>query len=214
MTKKSEKDSDFQIEPKKDVIKNELAEGKRTLDQMTDKEKHLFKRIYSFTPTQNLCEKFGIDLAVHDQLVKEYRDKGEDLYKDESYSRSVVAADPQKNAITGKTPGSMLARFLNTVSEEERRELLLMKEEGMDPVELMEELIVIQSTRIMRGNSMEAGGQAMNKTLNEAMADTRAMIKDLNDMKEGQKHIMGFDDSFVGLLLALQKKDNRDLDYE
>ena len=211
MTKELEQDSKFPVKPKTDIIREELSEGERTLEQLQDKEKHLFKRIYPFTPKQKLCEKFGISSNVHDQLVKEFKDNGELLHKDESYSRSVVAADPKKNAVAGKSPSHMLSAFLNTVSEEERRELLLMKEEGLDPIGLLEELIIIQSTRILRGQAGETGPQ-LSKTMNEAMTDSRQMIKDLHEMKEGVKNIHGFDDSFVGLLLALQKKDNRTIE--
>jgi hypothetical protein len=204
--KKSEKHFPTEIPPDKKMI--DLAEdGVRTVDDISEKEKKLFIRIYPFTPDNDLCKKFGLDYAEVRRLVKVIATEGTHLKKDESYSRSIVKADPKKPVLaTTETPAHLLSAFMNSVNEEERRELVNMYEEGMDPIELMKQVIVVQSSRAIRGTKLEKGSTTLQKQVNDAFSDLATMIGKLHEMEEGQKVIHGFDDSFVGLILASQQR--------
>ena len=138
------------------------------------------------------------------------------MRKNEDYSLAVSTSnhDPAKKQIEKQTPGFFLSSFLDTVNEEERRELLLMAEEGVDPVQMMEYLITFQSKRVIKGWEMEKDGKALHKTTNEAVDTMTQMVDKLYQMKEGQRTIHGLDDSFVSLLLALnQNKEEVEEDW-
>jgi len=92
------------------------------------------------------------------------------------------------------------------VNEEERREILQMVEEGIDPPTFMEYLIAFQSKRLVQGWQYERSGNgALSKTTNEAVHDMLLMTSKLDEMRKDNKVIHGIDDSFVGLLLSLNK---------
>lgn len=205
--KQSEKDSKFPVKPQNDIIREKVSKGERNLEDLSDKEKQLFIRIYEFTPKTKLCEKFAISPTTHDELVTKLKEDGNNMRKNASYSRSVVKADPKNPpAKNSETPDHLLASFMNSMNEEERREMMVMYEEGMDPVALMKQMIVIQSSRILRGYQLEKGSTQLHKTMNEATSDIATMISKLHEMEEGIKQVHGFDDSFLGIMLALQKR--------
>jgi hypothetical protein len=203
-----ESEEKFPLEPKVDIKRVDIEEkGERSYKDMTDKEVKLFKRIYAFTPDAELKTKFGLNDTEFVKLRSSLKEMGVELNKDEAYSRSVAVINPDlKPAKKGETPAYLLARFMNTVSEEERRELMNMYEEGCNPIELMKQLIVIQSSRIIRGSQLEQSSTQLHKTMNEAAADMSTMIMRLEEMENGQKLKLGFDDSFVGLILASQQR--------
>lgn len=207
--KKSEEN--FPIKPKKDIIREQMARGPRTIDDLSEKEKSYFQRLYPFTPRGALCKKFGIDDKIHDQLIHKFREEGINLRKNESYSRTAANPDPQNEVAVNNEPvGFFLSSFMNTLSEEERREMVQMAEEGIEPVTMMEHLIAVQSKRILRGWQMEKDGPNLHRTTNEAVHDITIMISKLHEMKEGVKKVHGFDDSFVGLLLSLNQNKRKE----
>ncbi|NMC58063.1 MAG: hypothetical protein GYA51_01510 [Candidatus Methanofastidiosa archaeon] len=197
----------FPIKPEGDIARSQLAKsGSRTLEDLTEKEIKYFQRLYPFTDNTTLCKKFGISNAVFLQLLEKFKKEGVELLKNESYSHAIVNVDPEKPAKNGKSPGYFLGSFLNTVNEEERREILQMVEEGIDPPTFMEYLIAFQSKRLVQGWQYERSGNgALSKTTNEAVHDMLLMTSKLDEMRKDNKVIHGIDDSFVGLLLSLNK---------
>lgn len=207
----------FPVKPETNKIKDNIAEnGTRKLEDMTDKELKLFRRIFDFTSQSDMQKKFGITSTVYHEAIAKLRDEGHVLEKDEAYCRSIITADPAKSpGKNHETPSGLISYFANTLSEEERREIMQLYEEGVNPVEMMEHLILIQSTRVVRGTELEQNSPHLHKTSNEAAADLANMLDKLHNMKEGQKTILGLDDSFVGIMQRLNKQNkDREVDNE
>lgn len=206
--KKEKNESSFPIQAKENFQDIEALEGHRKYEDITEKEKKHLARLYKFTPDEQLKVKFRLDTTTFERLVREMRDEGYDMEKDEMYSRSVVAVQKQK-MVGGQpqTRAHLLNSFMDTVPEEQRREFLNMYEEGIEPIPIMKQLIAMQGVRLIRGGQLERNSTTqLHKTLNDAFEIMVNSVAKLQDMEEGQKIVHGIDDSFVGLILANQKR--------
>lgn len=193
------------------MVMDDPAEKERTWEDLTDKETQLLIRIYPMTPNGELCRKFNIPDKELAKLREKLKTEGVELYKNPDFDSSLVTIKPGHPTTDVKTgtKSHLLASFLNSVGEQERRELINFYEENPDTQDMMRQVIVIQAARVARGGKYESGSTGLHKTMNEAQRDLMMMISKLDEMENGQKHIHGVDDSFVGLVLASQKQGDK-----
>ncbi len=192
-------------------VEDDPYEPERTVEELTDKEKSLLIRLYPFTPNSELCRKFGIDEKGLAKLRADLKLEGVELYKDAAFEKSVIQikTGTSPDAVKNGSKSHLLANFLNSVSETERRELINFYEERPDAIDLMRQLISIQTSRVGRGGKFERTSVAgLSKATEEAIANLATMITKLEEMEHGQKMIHGIDDSFAGLVMASQRKED------
>lgn len=183
-----------------------MEDGLRDYEDLSDKEKRYIVRLYPFTPNVEINKKFGIKPTVLDEVKYWAKENNMEMTKSETFARTVVPVGQggklSKKAKQNATPGGLLSNYMDTVSEEERRQIMNMFEEGLEPIPLMEQLISIQSNRAIRGSVLERKSDiTMHKTVNEAFADLHNMIKTLHEMNEGQRITHDLGDSFMQLVL-------------
>jgi hypothetical protein len=193
-----------------------MSEGLRDYEDLSEKEKKYIVRIYPFTPNGDIIKKFGIKPGVLDDVRYWAKENQLEMIKSETFARTVVPVQQggklSKKAKEKLTPGGLLSNYMDTVSEEERRQIMNLFEEGIEPIPLLEQLIAIQSNRAIRGSSLErASSTTLHKTVNEAFADLHNMIKSLHDMNEGQRITHDIGDSFMQLVL---KSNQQRTEYE
>lgn len=188
-----------------------MEDGLRDYDKLSEKEKKYIARIYPFTPNADIARKFGIKPGVIDDVRYWAKENGMEMVKSETFARTVIPVSQggklTKKAKQGLTPGGLLSNFMNTVSEEERRQIMNMYEEGLEPIPLLEQLIAIQSHRAIRGTTLERNSEiTLHKTVNEAFADLHNMIKTLHEMNEGQRITHDLGDSFMQLVMQSNRQ--------
>ena len=211
MMKLSEENSNFPIE----VLPNEkietlIEQGEVSFEDLKPKHFKLFKRIYPFTPNKDLCRKFGINNATFQAVVKKIEeDTGEPLLKDPEYSATLVNPNPNSPPAKKESPHHLLSSYMNTMSEEERRDLINIIEEGIVPIKFMREIIVAQSNRAIRGARIERANSTPNKVVEDSWNNLSGMVYRLHEMEEGQRLKVGFDDTFAGLILAATMRKNQ-----
>lgn len=197
-----------------DLEKGQSLDQSREATDLSDKEIELFIRLFPFTPNSELQKKFGIEEKTIYEILNTLKKEGIPLKKDPLYSKTLVNRKSTAATRSGQdtTPGYIVSALMNAISEEERREILLFYEEGVDPIPLMRQLIVLQSARVIRGFKQEqANANKVQKPVNDAANDLRAMINDLHNMTEGQKHVLSVDDRFAALV---QKNQMSEEEYE
>ena len=197
------------------IIKKLVEEKEDRLDNMTTKEVELYCRIYPFTPNEILERKFNISKGQRLFLNELVAEAGIILEKDPAYLNTRIKVndylDENKSTTKEKHPGYIITELMRSVSEEERVQLQLMYEEGIDPINLMKEIITMQAARVMRGFEAEQQGSGIPlKTMNEASIDLHTMIKTLHEFEEGKKLILGVDDSFAALVQQSQIQEEDD----
>jgi hypothetical protein len=204
---------DFPVEFDENKQDKEVIDsGLRKATDLDKKELKLFKRLFKFMPQAQLMTKFRLaNDNEYKYVINILEEQGEELEKDESYSRSVVLKQNKGQVVnTGEIKGTIMTAFMNVLNEDERRSMMNFYEEGGDPVNFLRQILAVQATRAMRGTGLEQNSHTLQKTVNEAFADLTTMIVKLQEMEEGQKIVHGFDDTFVGILLATSQRINQE----
>ena len=188
---------------KKDLIKAGESTQNRKIKDLTKKEIETFCRLFEFTPNKALQKRLGFDENEMHRLINKLESEGIDLRKNSSFNKIAV---PTKGGGVF-TPGYLLTELMNSVAEEERREIMLMIEEGMEPVSLMREVIAVQMNRAMRGwHSEDANNGNIQKPVNDTWDSLANMIEKLDAMENGRKIVHGMDDSFGALVMETQTR--------
>jgi hypothetical protein len=203
----------FPVNVNSDYQRREMKEGLRYYEDLTEKEKRYIIRIFPYTPNIDICKKFGIDQEVLNEVKRWGKDNDLQVEKSETFARTIVpVAQGGKLTKKGKqnrTPGALVSSYMDLVTEEERRQIINMFEEGMEPIPLLEQLIAIQSQRAMRGARHEIKSDySLQKTANECFADLHSMIKTLHEMQEGQRITHEVGDSFKQLVMSSYRERN------
>jgi hypothetical protein len=209
-------EENFPIDIDEDIQRKQMSDGLRNYEDLKEKEKRYIIRIFPFTPNRDICRKFGIDQPVLDEVKIWGRENNLPVQKNETFSRTVIPV-AQGGKLTKKTkekytPGGLMSSYMNHITEEERRQIMNLWEEGIEPIPMMKEVIAIQSQRASRGAGMlERRSDTLHKTVNECFADLSTMIVRLNEMQEGHKITHEVGDSFKQLVMNSYRKRE---DYE
>jgi hypothetical protein len=204
--KNEKRKQSFPLDITEDIQRREMNEGLRDYENLSEKEKKYIVRIYPFTPNADIAKKFGIKPGVLNDVKYWAKENNLEMKKSETFARTVVPVHQggklSKKTKEGLTPGGMLSNYLDTVSEEERRQIINMFEEGIEPIPLLEQVIAIQSHRAIRGSTLERNSDiTLHKTVNDAFDGLHSMIKTLHEMNEGQRITHDIGDSFMQLVL-------------
>jgi len=194
-------------------IEEFVEEKKNRLSNMSVKEVELYCRLFPFTPNSELESRFNLAPHQRELLDNMLSDSGIMLRKDESYVYMPARREDgvKVREDTKNTPGYIVSRVMAAVSPEERDELALMYEQGMNPIELLKQTITLQAVRVKRGFEAEVNGPGVPlKTLNEATDSLHSMLKTLHELEEGKKLILGVDDSFAALVQRSQIQEEDD----
>ena len=105
------------------------------------------------------------------------------VYKNPDYTRTAMS-----NAREGSSPSHLMDAITKKLTEEERRELTILKNEGVDTVEMMEELVLVQRVRIQRGAQLEMEKGGLYRVVNDAVDTAGTLLRMLHEMRHGQKH--------------------------
>ena len=166
-------------EVKEKVQYNEaVKEGQRTDKSLSEKERELFKLNYPFVANDILAKQFLISTDDVERLAHEIK-----VYKNPDYTRTAMGKSKE-----GATPSHLMDAITKKLTEEERRELTILKNEGIDTVEAMEELVLIQRIRIQRGAQLEMEKGGLYRVVNDAIDTSGQLLIRLHEMRHGQKH--------------------------
>jgi hypothetical protein len=166
-------------EVKEKVQLNEaIKEGKRTEKDMSQKERELFKLNYPYVSNDILAKQFLISTEDVERLAHELK-----VYKNPDYTRTVMGKSHE-----GDTPGHLIEAITKKLTEEERREIISLKNEGIDEIAMMEELILVQRVRIQRGAQIEAAKGGLYRVVNDAVDSAGILLFKLREMRHGTKH--------------------------
>lgn len=157
-----------------ETIKN----GKRTEKDMSEKERELFKLNYPFVSNEILAKQFLISTEDVERLAHEMK-----VYKNPDYTRKVMGKSQE-----GDTPGHLIEAITRKLTEEERREITNLKNEGIDTIEALEELILVQRVRIQRGAQLEIDKKGLYRVVNDAIDSAVFALVKLHEMRHGTKH--------------------------
>jgi hypothetical protein len=103
-----------------------------------------------------------------------------------------------KSAQSNKnTPGYLISTLTQKMTEEERREILNLHDEGLDPVEILDQLIITQMARVARGINIEDREDTLFRVVNETMDTMHSMLKTAHEMKHGKKLTFSLDEAIL-----------------
>lgn len=156
-------------------INEAIDNGKRTDKDLSEKERELFKLNYRFVDNKTLAKQFLISTDDVERLAHEMK-----VYKDPGYTKSALGNRTDM-------PSRLIEAVTQKLTEEERREIMTLKNEGIDTVQMMEELILIQRTRIQRGAKLEADRDGMHKLVNDAVDTAGVLLVKLHEMRQEGK---------------------------
>jgi hypothetical protein len=184
---------------KEEVQKEKSLKKKRTEKDLTDKELELFKQMYSMHSNQDLAKQFLISEDDVARLGHELK-----LYKDTAFTEYKMSKSQEKQYLTTTssesnkaTPGYLIAALTNKMTEEERREILTMHDEGLDPVEILDQVIVAQMARVARGLSIEDREDTLFRVVNETVDTLHNMLKTAHELKHGKKLTFSLDEAIL-----------------
>lgn len=192
------------VEVKERMIEEQSHRKKRTEKDMGEKEIEQFKALYPMNSNETLAKKFLISTEDVERLAHSLK-----VYKDQAYTRFQMAGKGGSSfAQDGSpaTPGYLITAITKKMTEEERREIINVYEEGIDPPAMLEELALAQAVRVQRGVQLEENNESIWRSVNEAIDSLHNILKTMHELKHGQKHIHELGDSFDAIVLRSQGK--------
>lgn len=194
------------VEVKEKVQREQALTKKRTDKDLSPKERDQFRILYPITQNELIAQKFLISTSDVERLSHELQ-----VFKDPAYTRSAMQ-EAQKGNIEGRVgkdgnkfaPGYLVTQMQKRVTEEESREIMSMLEEGVDPKQMLEDLAVACQFRINKGMLIEENADGIFVAVNQAIDSYHNILKTLFEMENGQKVMVGADDSLRDLILKNQ----------
>lgn len=191
---------------KEEVQKEHSISQKKSYKDLSTKEKDQFHTIYPMVPDNLLAEKFSITIEDVKTLAREMK-----VYKDSAFTQYQMSKSHKESKRVSKdgsltTPGLLVDAAMRTVPEEEKRKVLSLYSEGLEPEKLLEELIVTQSVRVRNGVLLEFKNGGSWRAVNDAIDTLHHMIISLEELrsKEGPTQGLDFDEM---VLRSLRKKE-------
>jgi hypothetical protein len=186
------------VQIKQNIIKKEAISGNRTEKTLTEKERQLFKKLYSMTENDILAKQFLISTEDVERLAHELR-----VYKDPAFTRSKQSGREGQYEM-GTTPSRLITTVTKKWTEDERREILIMREEGFDPIDMLRELATMQKARVINGAEIENNRNEMWRVQNDAIDSYRDTLVKIYELENGQE--INVSHSFEDLILESKNK--------
>lgn len=184
---------------KEEIQKESALKKKRTENDLTEKEVELFKQMYKIHNNKDLAEQFLISEDDVARLGHKLR-----LYKDPAFTEYKMSKGQEKKYLTttatesmNSTPGYLINVLSAKMTEEEKREILNLYEEGLDPVEILDQLIVAQLSRVSRGLTIEDREDTLFRVVNETVDTLHNMLKTAHELKHGKKLTFSLDEAIL-----------------
>jgi hypothetical protein len=190
-------------EVKESVQKEQAYKKKRTEKDLSIKERELFEKLYPMTSNESLAKQFLISVDDVERLAHETQ-----VYKDPSYTRHQMSISKggKLNADGMQTPGYLITAITKKMTEEERREIINIYEEGINPTEMLQELAIAQSVRIQRGVTIEDNSGALYRVVNDAIDSLHAILRSMHELEHGEKHIHELGNTWEQMILRSNQK--------
>ncbi|MDP3012957.1 MAG: hypothetical protein Q8M92_01855 [Candidatus Subteraquimicrobiales bacterium] len=193
------------VHVKESLQKEQAFQGKRTENDLDQKEIEHFKSLFPMNSNEMLAKQFLISTEDVERLAHKLN-----VYKDDAYTRFLIAKSGGKGGKTldgsPVTPGYLITAITKKMTEEERREIMNVYEEGIDPPTMLEELALAQAVRIQRGVQLESEKDAIWRSVNEAIDSLHNILKTMYELKHGQKHVHELGNTFEQMILRSQGK--------
>lgn len=191
------------VDVKESLQKERAFRGKRTEKDLDAKEVEQFKSLYPMNSNETLAKQFMISTEDVERLAHELK-----IAKDDTFTRFQMVQSGGKGGKTldgsPTTPGYLITAITKKMTEEERREIMNVYEEGIDPPTMLEELALAQAVRIQRGVQLEAEGESIWRSVNEAIDSLHNILKTMHEIKHGQKHVHELGNTFEEMILRSQ----------
>lgn len=180
-----------------EIQKENAIARKRTENDLTNKEVQLFKKMYSMNSNKDLAKQFLIEEEAVVKLAGKLK-----LYKDGAFTEYRKGKTIERRALTDKegmkkAPGYLINSATKQMTDEEKREILNLYEDGLDPVEILDELIVAQMSRVSRGLEIEVTEDTLFTRLNDAVDTMHSMLKTAHELKHGKKLTFSLDEAIL-----------------
>jgi len=192
------------VEVKERMIEEQSHRKKRTEKDMGEKEIEQFRTLYPMNSNETLAKKFMISTEDVETLAHKLK-----VYKDQAYTRfQMTGTEGGRGTSDGApaTPGYLITAITKRMTEEERREIMAVYEEGIDPPAMLEELALAQAVRIQRGVTLEEANDSIWRSVNEAIDSMHNILKTMHELQHGQKMVHELGNSFEEMVLRSQGK--------
>jgi hypothetical protein len=183
----------------KNITKKGSYKKKRNENDLDTKEVEQFKRIYPMVSNDILAKQFLISVSDVERLAYTH-----DLYKDPAFTRAQMSGSKGQHKTgdgSSASPGYLITAITKKMTEEERREIMVIYEEGVDPQEMMSELALAQAVRVQRGMALEAGKNEIWRAVNEAVDGLHNILKTLHEMENGQTTVHELGSTFESMIM-------------
>jgi hypothetical protein len=175
------------VQVKEQFQKNEAISGVRTDKSLNAKERLIFKDMYPMHSNKEVAVKFKISTEDVERLAHEMK-----VYKDPTYTRSITMETKEgsewkhPSLQPGSAPSYLIDAITAKLTEEERREAMILYKEGINPIDMMHELAVVQRIRIRKGIKYEDDNEGLFKVMNDAIDSYHGILVDIDRMENGQ----------------------------
>jgi hypothetical protein len=187
------------VEVKQNIMKESAISGKRTEKNLSDEERKLFCKLFPMTDNDILAKQFLISTEDIERLAHELH-----VFKDPAFTRNKQLAKSGAKPEMGTTPSRLISAVTKKWTEEERREILIMREEGFDPIEMLRELASMQKARVINGAEIENDRNEMWRVQNDAIDSYRETLVKIYELENGQE--INVSHSFEDLILESTKR--------
>lgn len=192
------------VEVKESIQKEQAIRKKRTVADLSDKEIEQFKTLYPMSTNEVVAKQFIISTEDVERLAHEL-----EIYKDEAFTRFQMSKSAgAKLTADGSpaTPGYLITAITKKMTEEERREIMNVYNEGIDPPAMLEELALAQAVRVQRGVQLEQANDSIWRSVNEAIDSLHNILKTMHELQHGQKMVHELGNTFEEMVLRSQGK--------